>query len=95
MAANPKVIVTNAGKMNVDEEGVFPGVGTVYYHPRAVINVLSLGTIESEPKRFHVRHVPGSHFLVKNKETGMCMKFGLRNGLYVSEVDAAALCGSM
>ena len=25
----------------------------------------------------------------------MCMKFGLRNGLYVSEVDAAALCGSI
>ena len=42
-----------------------------------------------------MRHVPGSHFLVKNKETGMCMKFGLRNGLYVSEVDAAALCGSI
>ena len=55
-AANPKVIVTNAGKMNVDEEGVFPGVGTVYYHPRAVINVLSLGMIESEPEKFCVRH---------------------------------------
>ena len=73
---------------------MFPGVGNVYYHPRAVINV-SLGMIESEPEKFRVRHVPGSHFVVKNIETGMCMRFSLKNGLYISEVDVAALSGSM
>ena len=66
MASCPKTIVTNAGKMSIEEEGVFPGIGDVYYHPRAVINVLSLGMIEAEPDKFSVKHVPGSHFLVKN-----------------------------
>ena len=89
------MIVTNSGKMNVDEEGVFPGIGNVYYHPSAAINVLSLGMIEAEPEKFTVKHVPESNFSVKNRSTGKSMRFGLRNGLYVTEIDTVALCGSI
>ena len=90
-----KVIVTNAGRMNVDEEGVFPDIGNVYYHPDAVINVLSLGMIESRPEKFRVKHVSGNHFLVTDKKTNKSMRFRLRNGFYVTEIDTAALYGSV
>ena len=54
-ALEKKTVITNAGKMVVDRKGVFPGVGEVYFHPTAVINVLSLGMLENQPEVFDVK----------------------------------------
>ena len=67
-AEKPKTVVTKAGVMRVDQKGRFPGVGKVYYHPTAVINVLSFGLIDSDKKNFDVTHVKGSHFLVTGRD---------------------------
>ena len=90
-----KTMVTNAGVMRVDKKGQFPGIGEVYYHPSAVINVLSFGILDEDTENFDVTHVKGSHFIVKNKKTGKNIKFVNEGGIYVAHVDAGKLYSRM
>ena len=90
-----KTVITNAGKMVIDKKGLFPGIGEVYYHPSAVINVLSLGMIEAQPKRFDVGHVQGSHFTVKNETNGKIMRLALKRGLFLATVACVRILVTM
>ena len=53
-AKKPKTVVTNAGVMRVEKKGRFPVIGEVYYHPSAVINVLSFGMLDGDTENFDV-----------------------------------------
>ena len=63
-ASVPKTVVTNAGIMKVDQRGFFPGIGEVYYHPDAVINVLSLTKLENDDN-LTIDYVPGKRKICK------------------------------
>ena len=69
-ASVPKTVVTNAGIMKVDQRGFFPGIGEVYYHPGAGINVQSLTKLEDN-YNLTIDYVPGKRFTAKNLKGSM------------------------
>ena len=77
----PKTVVTNAG------------VGEVYYHPNAVMNVLSLSKLEDDDNLV-IDYVPGKRFTTKNVTTGKMMRFERKYGLFVTHVDYGLLYSS-
>ena len=88
-------MITNAEVMRVEKKGRFPGIGEVYYHPSAVINVLSFCMLDGDRENFDVTHVKGSHFIVKNKKSGKIIKFVNDGGMYVAHMDAGKLHSSI
>ena len=91
-ASDPIPVSTQAGNFMVDQVGIFPGYGPVYYHKEAIINVLSMGLLE-EDSRFEVTHRPKC-FTVKRAGSKRCLRFPLTNGIYVMKVDPGPLYSS-
>lgn len=78
-------IVCNAGTVLVNQVGQFKGYGEIWYHPRAIANILSLSNVQ---KRFKVTYDSGNgdHFIV-HQPNGKCRIFRpTKKGLYASQI---------
>ena len=99
-AAKPKKMTTNAGVFWAKMVGTFPGIGTVYYDPTCVVNIVSWTALEDSNKFVITHHGKGtsggvSRFSVRNIETGKKLWFRRKYGVFVIEVDAGALYSSV
>ena len=78
-------IETNGGDYTVNQKGILPVVGVVWYSPRSIINVLSLSRMNGH-KDFEVDYNGRSaepHFILHNLPTGVKTKF-MEVGLFTS-----------
>ena len=77
----------NGGILKCNQKGDFPGYGTVWYHPEAITNILSLTRVENTDK-FEITYKQKKGFFVKNLETGNVIAFGKdESGLHVAPLD--------
>jgi hypothetical protein len=90
-ASRPRTLTTNAGKIHAGSSGTFPGIGEVYYDPNSVINVLSFDVLEDSPNFDVSYHKEGKYFSVKCVKSGKVLVFRKKFGIYVIQLDAAAL----
>ena len=77
----------NGGVLKCNQKGDFSGCGTVWYHPEAITNILSLTRVENTDK-FEITYKQKKGFFVKNLETGNVIAFGKdESGLHVAPLD--------
>ena len=76
---------TNGGKIITKKKGVFPGVGRVWFNPGAIINILSLDSLNRTGRyniTYHGDESP-SYFSVEMKHNGLALRFVSSGGIYV------------
>ena len=77
----------NGGVLKCNQKGDLPGCGTVWCHPEAITNILSLTRVENTDK-FEITYKQKKGFFVKNLETGNVIAFGKdESGLHVAPLD--------
>lgn len=78
-------IVCNAGAVVVTQVGELKGYGTVWYHPDAIANILSLGRVQ---RRFKVKYdsAHGDFFSVERDDGRIRLFTPTSKGLYASQV---------
>lgn len=89
-----KYIACNAGTVVVRQKGGLPGYGPVWYHEKAIANILSLNNVQ---KRFRVTFdsVGGNQFAVHRDEGSTRVFRPTGQGLYTSQAiqDAGSRSG--
>ena len=82
-------VETNGGNYVVNQKGTLPGVGTVWYSPESVINVLSLKHMNAHTDYKVDYHGEDEkpHFLVRNLRSDVVTKFGEVGDIYIHTIE--------
>ena len=75
-------MITNAGSVMVKQEGIFPGLGKVWYYPESISNILSLVHL-AKKRRVKFDSGDDNKFKILNENDDTIMEFlQSPNGLY-------------
>ena len=82
-------VETNGGNYVVNQKGTLPGVGTVWYSPKSVINVLSLKHMNAHTdyKVDYYGEDEKPHFVVRNLRSDVVTKFGEVGDIYIHTIE--------
>ena len=82
-------VETNGGNYTVNQKGTLPGVGTVWYSPESVINVLSLKHMNAHTDYKVDYHGDDEkpHFTVHNLRSDVTTKFGEVGDIYIHAIE--------